>query len=307
MLAILFSMLASDCQSPLILINLQSVFSILYGNMTAQPNMGPWADGPFPLIEIPSVKKKSDHFYLTAASEMAHAHNVFIRSLNAIIQQGPHIPISTHEQYEATDVADFLNYVRCWVKTVHHHHSVEEEFIFPEMARFSGRPGLMDEPRHQHETFQTGLKNLESYSTSTKPEQYQWTGPHGMQQVIDSFSKDLTDHLYAEIQVLLNMGDLSSEEYKKTWARAEVAAKASGNLTLLFEMVPLVLGSADKTFEGGEDFPPFPWIMPYLAKYGFAARNGTWRFSPCDFWGKPRPLAFVGASIGVTVSTDHKT
>ncbi|KAI1346013.1 hypothetical protein F5Y01DRAFT_298988 [Xylaria sp. FL0043] len=262
--------------------------------MTAKPNKASWADEPFPLIETPSVKRKSDHFYLTAASEMTHAHNVLIRSLNAILQQGPHIPISTDTKYRAKDVTDFLNYVRCWVKMVHHHHWVEEEFIFPEMAKFSGRPGLMDEPRHQHESFQAGLKNLESYSTSTKPEQYQWTGPQGMRSIIDSFSKDLTDHLYAEIEILLKLSDLDSDEYKKTWARAEAVAKASGNLTLLFEMVPLVLGSADKTYEGAHDFPPFPWIMPYLAKYGFAARNGSWRFNPCDFWGKPRPLAFLG-------------
>ncbi|KAI1149554.1 hypothetical protein F4825DRAFT_468950 [Nemania diffusa] len=263
--------------------------------MASQPSTAPWADEPFALIETPSMKKKSDHFYLTAASEMTHAHNVLIRSLNAIVQQGPHIPISTDADYLVKDVADFLNYVCCWVKMVHHHHWVEEEFIFPEMGKLSGKPGLMDEPRHQHESFQVGLKDLESYSTTTKPEQYKWLGPHGMKQIIDSFSEDLTSHLYAEIEVLLEMSDLDSEKYK-TWSKAEALAKQAGNLTLLFEMVPMVLGSADKTHEGGQDFPPFPWVMPYLAKYGFASRNGAWRFNPCDFWGKPRPLAFVGNS-----------
>ncbi|KAI8954413.1 hypothetical protein F4801DRAFT_502314 [Xylaria longipes] len=184
--------------------------------MTTKPNAVPWADEPFPLIETPSVKTKSDHFYLKAASEMTHAHNVLIRSLNAILQQGPHIPISTDADYRAEDVTDFLHYVRCWVKMVHHHHWVEEEFIFPEMGKFSGRPGLMDEPRHQHESFQTGLKNLESYSSDTSPEQYRWMGSSGMKQIMDSFSKDLTDHLYAEIGVFLELGDLDSDEYKRT-------------------------------------------------------------------------------------------
>ncbi|KAI0521172.1 hypothetical protein F5B22DRAFT_597956 [Xylaria bambusicola] len=259
----------------------------------------PWADGPFSLIETPSVKRKSDHFYLKAATEMAHAHNVLIRSLNAILRQGPHIPTSTDPKYCAKDVADFLNYVRCWVQMVHHHHWVEEEFIFPEMGKFSGKPGLMDEPRHQHESFQAGLTNLESYSINTKPEQFEWKGPQGMERIIGSFSEQLTGHLYDEIEVLLTMGDLDSEEFKKTWLKAETIAKQSGNLKLLVEMVPLVLGSADKTYEGGEDFPPFPWFMPYVAHYGLAARNGSWRFNPCDFWGKPRPLAFGDSSSSI--------
>ncbi|KAI0103761.1 hypothetical protein GGR51DRAFT_523272 [Nemania sp. FL0031] len=265
--------------------------------MTTRPNAAPWANEPFPLIETPSVKRQSDHFYLKAASEMTHAHNVLLRSLNAILQQGPHISTSTDSNYRARDVTDFLYYVRCWVKMVHHHHWVEEEFIFPEMSKFSGRPGLMEGPRHQHESFQTGLETLGSYASDTKPENYRWIGSGGMKLIIDSFSKNLTDHLYAEIGVFLELGDLDSDEYKKTWSKAEAVAKQSGNLTLLFEMVPMVLGSADKTYEGGHDFPPFPWFMPYLAKYGFAARNGAWRFNPCDFWGKPRPLAFMGESL----------
>ncbi|KAI0528434.1 hypothetical protein GGR58DRAFT_496016 [Xylaria digitata] len=119
------------------------------------------------------------------------------------------------------------------------------------------------------------------------------SGSDGMKQVIDSFSHHLTDHLYAEIDVLLELKDLDSEEYKKTWAKAEAVAKQSGNFTLLYEMVPMVLGCADKTYEGAHDFPPFPWIMPYIVKYWFAAGNGAWRFNPCDSWGQPRPLAFV--------------
>lgn len=50
----------------------------------------------------------------------------------------------------------------------------------------------------------------------------------------------------------------------------------------------------EKTFEGGENFPPLPFFIPYLIKYWFAAGNGAFRFCPSDFFGQPRPLAFVG-------------
>lgn len=59
-----------------------------------------------------------------------------------------------------------------------------------------------------------------------------------------------------------------------------------------YSVFPCVLGTADKTYEGGNEFPPLLWILPYLVKYWFAAGNGAWRFNPCDFWGRPCPLAF---------------
>lgn len=59
-----------------------------------------------------------------------------------------------------------------------------------------------------------------------------------------------------------------------------------------YDVFPFVLGCADKTYEGGTEFPPLPGVLPYLVKYVFAARNGAWRFNPCDWWGQPRPLAF---------------
>ncbi|KAI1175886.1 hypothetical protein F4777DRAFT_548318 [Nemania sp. FL0916] len=260
-------------------------------NMTTKPSSAPWADEPFPLIEIPSTRTKSDHFYLKAASEMSHAHNVLLRSLNAILQQGPCLPAPTDAtRFRAKDVKDFLHYVHCWVKMVYHHHWVEETYVFPELGKLSGKPDLMDEPQHQHESFQPGLKELDKYATVTQADQYRWPD---MKQIIESFSKNLTDHLYDEIRKFLELKDLDSEEYRKTWTKAEEMAKQSSNITLLYDMVPLILGCADKSYEGGNEYPPYHWVMPYVVKYWFAAGNGAWRFNPCDFWGRPRPLPFV--------------
>jgi len=166
---------------------------------------------------------------------MTHAHNLLLRGLNAIIQQGPHVPDSTSPNYREKDVRDFLTYVHIWIETVHHHHWVEETYIFPEMEKSSGKPGLMDEPQHQHELFQEGLNSLKEYTSSTKPDEYRWedSNGNGMKKIIDSFSKHLTDHLYAEIEVFLGLKDLDSAQFKKTWNKAEEIAKASGNIGLL--------------------------------------------------------------------------
>ncbi|KAI1818752.1 hypothetical protein GGS20DRAFT_581145 [Poronia punctata] len=271
---------------------------------TTKPSNAPWADEPFKLIEIPALKIKNDHYAIEAASEMANAHNVLIRGLNAIIQQGPHISstsTSSSSSYSSKDVKDFLAYVHIWIETVHHHHSVEETFLFPEIEKVSGgKKGMMDEAKGQHEGFQKGLKELDEYALRKREEgveggEYKWEGEGGMKRIVDGFSKDLVEHLYEEIEVFLGLRVLlDSEEFRRTGERAQEVAKSSGNIGLLYTLVPMVLGTADRTYPGSADFPPFGWFMPYLVNYWFGVGNGAWRFHPCDFWGRPRPLAFVG-------------
>ena len=63
---------------------------------------------------------------------------------------------------------------------------------------------------------------------------------------------------------------------------------------LQYDIFPVGLGASDKTFDGGNQFPPLPWFMPYAIKYWFAGyHSGAWRFNPSDFWGKPVPLHFL--------------
>ncbi|KAI9152275.1 hypothetical protein HJFPF1_09504 [Paramyrothecium foliicola] len=261
--------------------------------MTTKPSIAPWADEPFRLIALPANHQDSSIGHVYCASEMTHVHNTIIRSLNAILQQAPHVPVATDDNYVAQDVKDLLFYVQSWVKMVNHHHSVEESFMFPELEKFSGIAGLMDDPKHQHELFHDGLGQLLTYALTTQPDDYRWKGPSGMEALINSFSKALTDHLYAEIDVFMGMKHLDSAGLLQTWEETEKVAKDSGNIGMLYDIFPVVLGSADKTFNGGNSFPPLPFVMPYVIKYWFAAGNGAWRFNPCDWWGRPRPLAFA--------------
>ncbi|KAI0002386.1 hypothetical protein F4779DRAFT_622299 [Xylariaceae sp. FL0662B] len=260
--------------------------------MTTKPSDAPWVDGPFPLISTPSKRpglSNPNHFYVRAATGMTHAHNAIIRGLNAIILQAPKVASSSPR-----DIKDFLWFVQAWIKMVNHHHSVEETYIFPEMAKFSGDPDLLEGPRHQHSLFQDGMDRLLAYATVTRPDEYRWAG--GMKHVVDSFSKHLTDHLYAEVDVFLGFGHLDSEGYKKVWIGTHAAASESGNLrqkvSMLYDIFPCVYGCSDRTYEGGHPFPMLHWTLPYLIKYWFALGNGAWRFNPSNWWCIPRPLAF---------------
>ncbi|KAL1863911.1 hypothetical protein Daus18300_008060 [Diaporthe australafricana] len=265
--------------------------------MTTKPTDAPWADEPFPLLATPSKRpnlENEKHSYVHVASEMTHVHNVLIRGLNAIIQQAPYVKTKK-------DTKDLLTYVGCWVKMVVHHHDTEESFIFPEIEKFAGKPGLMEDPKHQHELFHDGLERLLQYTQSTSAEKFSWDGPGGMKEIVDSFSKDLMDHLHAEIDLFLSFKDLDSDGLKKTWDAGEAIAARQTNFGILgltsltqkqYNIFPCVLGNADKTYEGGHEFPPLPAVLPYIVKYGLGAGNGAWRFNPCDFFGQPRQLAF---------------
>lgn len=167
---------------------------------------------------------------------MAHVHNVLIRGLNAIVQQAPYVKSSEDSSYNQRDVQDLLAYVASWVKMVEHHHWTEESFIFPEIEKFSGKPGLMDDPKHQHELFHGGMKELLAYAESTKPQSYRWDGPGGMKEIVDSFSQPLMDHLYAEVDLFLSMKDLDSAGFKKTCDEGEAIASRQGSLSMLVSL-----------------------------------------------------------------------
>ncbi|KAF2480930.1 hypothetical protein BDY17DRAFT_202700 [Neohortaea acidophila] len=261
--------------------------------MTTKPSDAPWADEPYKLLATPSQANHDEHAYLYTASEMTHAHNAVIRGLNAIVQQAPHVPDATDKAYNERDVKDLLFYVKSWTKMVNHHHWVEESFIFPEIEKIPGCSGMTKDPRHQHDLFHPGMDRLLAYAESTKPAEYRWNGDDGMKEIIDSFAQYLTDHLHAEIDVFLGMKDVDSASLRRAWDHGEVVAKQTGNIGMLYDVFPAVLGAIDKTYEGGHPFPPLPWVLPYLIKYWFAAGNGAWRFNPCDFWGRPRPLHFA--------------
>ncbi|KAL1982157.1 hypothetical protein VTN96DRAFT_1692 [Rasamsonia emersonii] len=267
--------------------------------MTTKPSAAPWADEPFKLIPTPSKTLDiNSHSYIYLASEMAYSHNCLLRGLNSIILQAPHISPAGSLGYSEQDVRDLLFYVAAWVKTVEHHHHTEETCMFPEIEAFTGRPGLLDGPKGQHEEFKSGLERLLRYAQETKPEEYRWEEEDGkgggMKSIIDAFAPSLTRHLYEEIDVFLSLGEFDSDGLRACCDKAEQVAKATGNISLLYDVFPCVLGTCDKTYEGGNNFPPLPGVLPYVIKYWFGAYNkGAWRFNPCDFWGKPVPLHFL--------------
>ena len=100
----------------------------------------------------------------------------------------------------------------------------------------------MDDPRHQHELFHPGMERLLGYCSATTPEEYRCEG--GMKDIIDSFSQELTDHLYAEIELLLKLDSLDSVGLRKVWDEAEKVAQQRGNISMLVSLLGVLFPSS---------------------------------------------------------------
>jgi hemerythrin-like domain-containing protein len=217
---------------------------------------------------------------------MAFAHNAMLRGLNAIYLQAPHV-----KQQDATD---FLFFVAAWSDWVLHHHGLEEKDMLPGFESVQGvAPGSLSHNVEQHHEFSERLSELQAYATSTAPDTY--SGAH-VQTLIDDFSSVFRGHLADEIDTLWAMDSVKAdtEDSKKlleVYQRCEAEAGKQDKSVV----PPMVLGLCDKTFQGGNNWPKMPMGSAYLVHYLLVRKHsGAWRFLPCDTFGQPRPLAFLG-------------
>ncbi|KAF2742619.1 hypothetical protein M011DRAFT_472079 [Sporormia fimetaria CBS 119925] len=252
-----------------------------------------WADGPFGILSTP--EKPSDdnpHAAIYIATEMTLSHNVLIRGLNSIYRQGPFLPPPSSPSFLATDITYFLFFTQAWVKIVHHHHGAEETVFFPELEKFTGDGDAMKGNKEEHERFHAGLEKLDEYVRNVKAEDWRW---ERQKEIMDEFCGVLYGHLKGEVETLLALEKYDSVGLRGIWKKTEDKAKGDIKLPGMFDTIlPMVLGCADKTYEGGRHaFPPFPFFVPYLIDWWFAGyHRGAWRFCPCDMYGRPRELLF---------------
>lgn len=288
----------------------------------------PWADQPYALINTPEkTKQVSLHLFLfpetknshaisqiskgvhKVATEMALAHNMFLRLLNAIYLQCTHLT-------SPADIADLLTLCQAFYSAIHHHHAMEELHFFPAIEKYSGQVGLMDVNVGQHQAFERELEGFRGYVFGVKPEEYDG---EKLREVVEKLAGPLGLHLREEIGTLLALEKFGEKELLKAWADLEKAVFAdmgdkvrsssrcikrrndSGgdSLTVKQHMIlPVGLGANDRTFEGGKNglWPAFPFFVPYMVKYWYMKKHaGAWRFCPCDVFGQPRELQFLGA------------
>ncbi|KAK0724609.1 hypothetical protein B0H67DRAFT_680162 [Lasiosphaeris hirsuta] len=80
---------------------------------------------------------------------MTLAHNMFIRGLNSIYLQAPHIAAAEHH--------NFAQYMRRWSTIVRLHYQAEEVDFFTAIEALSGVESIMEGNIAQHHAFEPGL------------------------------------------------------------------------------------------------------------------------------------------------------
>lgn len=207
---------------------------------------------------------------MRVATEMGLAHNVLLRSLNAIYQQARGVKL-------LADVTDFLTMCQIWWETVHHHHSMEEEYFFPAIEEYTGDKCIMEIIINQHSAFQASVELFRTYVFQKTPDIYDGAK---LKEIIDSFGPILAQRLAEEIDSLLGLdkfgGDKLEKAYRDLDAKiiASITNKVCDSLSRVkismltvpeHRMLPSRLGSNDVNFKGGKHkWPPFPFFIPYL-------------------------------------------
>jgi len=96
---------------------------------------------------------------------MPLAHNTFVRNLNAIYLQAPHVS-------SPTDITDFITFCLISLEAIHHHRSVEERIAFPQIAAYSGVPEITAGNIAQHAAFEKGIEEFQAYLKAATAESY---------------------------------------------------------------------------------------------------------------------------------------
>lgn len=148
---------------------------------------------------------------------MALAHNLLLRSLNAIYLQATGIKLPA-------DIADFLIMCQIWWETIHHHHSMEEQFFFPSIEKYTGVKDIMETNVNQHAAFAAGIERFRVYVFETIPETYDGKR---VKEIIDSFGPVLRIHLTEEIDSLLAMERYGGDNLEKSYRELDAQIFAS--------------------------------------------------------------------------------
>lgn len=254
-----------------------STFPTLLKAMTTSK---PAREPPFEVIPTRNLDPNV-HGAVKVAIQMILVHNCFIRAFNSIYYHAPYVK-------EPQDVRDFLHFVAITVESVDGHHDNEENYIYPQWARDTNCPALLDVNKAEHESFHDGLMRLGQYANTTDASSYK---SEDLLAILDGFSSGLVVHLSNEIETLLDMQKYDSDAALRAFKAG--TDKAMDGMDK-YEELPFLLGSHDRTFEDDKHaFPPIPRIVARALMWWYGGRYvGTWRFCPCDLNGWPKKPEF---------------
>ncbi|KAJ4495612.1 hypothetical protein C8R41DRAFT_276313 [Lentinula lateritia] len=250
---------------------------------------------PYPLLDMPPGSIKNIHEY--PAIHMAAVHNMFIQSINAIVAHAPTLPTNK--------LQPFMVFCFTVIDNIHHHHHIEETFLFPELEKKLGA-GTLSRNFEEHADFVPQLDELKVYLQKVQTGELPYDGPLLVEK-IHLFSDSMMLHLSHEIPTL------EASRLKAVFTEKELKDIDSQGLSIALKTVSfytsipwgmvcanpatpwwvlrtdymglLIVFAADWACR----FPPLPLPVKLATRWWFSRRyREAWEFGPLDLYGKPR-------------------
>ncbi|KAJ3742335.1 hypothetical protein DFH05DRAFT_1461458 [Lentinula detonsa] len=226
---------------------------------------------PYPLI---TMLNPSTNSY--ASSNMAAAHNAFIQGINAIVQHAPTVP---KEKVQA-----FMIFGLAVVDNIHHHHDLEEQYLFPEYEKKLGH-GAMSQNVQEHKQFVPALLELKEHMEDIKSGNSLYDS-NLLLSKIHSFSDVMIAHLTHEVSLL------ESGRMRANFTEKDLKDIDSGFMSLALKRIEFATTMPLSVVCGNPEtpwFPPFPLPLKWATRWWFARKySEAWEFGPLDLYGNPR-------------------
>ncbi|KAJ7593083.1 hypothetical protein C8J56DRAFT_490295 [Mycena floridula] len=237
---------------------------------------------PAPYALIPNPPGNFHDIFDSQAMAMSVIHNQFIRGMNAIVAQAPYI--------NEKQVPAFIHFCVVFTDLIHHHHSLEEEFYFPEIEKRLGID-TMSANVDQHKAFLPQLHEFEDYLKGIQKGTVDYDG-ESIVIKLHSFTDPLMEHLHDEIKTL------ESEGLRKAFTKQQLEdlnnafVKRAVAGTTLDGTLPLFMVCHDQEYAPW--FDHVPWFLTLAVKYWFYRKHqDSWAFGPCDLNSRVKPTLAV--------------
>ncbi|KAG6846718.1 hypothetical protein H0H93_012256 [Arthromyces matolae] len=203
---------------------------------------------------------------------------MFVRGINAIYAQAMDI--------EARKAKSFAFFCNALMEMIHHHHTLEEELVFPFYESRMGA-NAMGHNVEQHHDFLPGLEDFEAYVKDVLNGKAVYSGDLTIKK-LDSFADIMVKHLREEIPTL------KSSRIRATCTEADLKSlnESIGKRILegvsISTMLPLGIILHDKSSE--PKYRPIPKAIIWFGQYVlWHIHSDAWAFGPSDAFGKPKP------------------
>jgi len=161
-------------------------------------------------VEVDIAKQREEARWNRLADGMRRFHNYFKMEFDNIYKLADG---SFNEHHMSLPM--FLREIDGLHKHLTAHHTIEERYIFPDLAK--RMPAFSQNEKHlkSHEGIHEGLDRLSLLTTAYRKDPTSYS-PEKIRECLDSFRDVLMTHLDEEVE------DLSAENMKKYWTLAEL-------------------------------------------------------------------------------------